>query len=101
MVNAVSDIQVSDLADYLRITELTDIDAAMLSTMLSVAKEFISNYTGQSDLDGFTDFVLVVFVLVQDMWDNRSLYVDKNNVSRVVESILGMHSINLLPEVEI
>jgi len=47
-------------------------------------------------VDKYEDFVIVVYVLVQDMYDNRSLYIDKNNMNKVVETILGMHSINLL-----
>ena len=47
-------------------------------------------------LDAYTDFVIVVYVLVQDMYDNRAFYVDKNNLNRVVDAILGMHSTNLL-----
>jgi len=35
-------------------------------------------------------------ILCQDMYDNRSMYVDKNNLNKVVETILGMHSVNLL-----
>lgn len=46
--------------------------------------------------DGFEDFAIVVYILVQDMYDNRTLYVEKDNVNRVVESILGMHCVNLL-----
>ena len=30
-------------------------------------------------------------VLCQDMYDNRSMYVDKNNMNKVVEAVLGMH----------
>ena len=40
--------------------------------------------------------VIAVFVLVQDMYDNRSFYVDKSHLNRVVETILSMHSVNLL-----
>jgi hypothetical protein len=47
-------------------------------------------------LDDFQDFVIVVFILVQDMWDTRSLYVDKSDLNKVTETILGMHSVNLL-----
>ena len=42
------------------------------------------------------DIIIVVFILCQDMWDNRALYVDSSNVNKVVESILGLHSVNLL-----
>jgi hypothetical protein len=95
-INKVSEIAVNDLADYLRIEELTYEDEKTLSNLLTVAKEFIKNYTGQTDLDNFPDFVIVVLVLVQDMYDNRTMYVNTNNLNTVIESILGMHSINLL-----
>jgi len=101
-ITAVSQITYSDLADYIRLDEVTTDDQNTLETLLSVAKDFISNYTGQAeaDLDNFSDFVIVVFILVQDMWDNRTLYVDKSNLNKVVDTILGMHSVNLLPTAE-
>lgn len=95
-INTVSEITAQDCADYMRISELTADGVNEINNLLSVAKTFITNYTGQTDLDIFPDFVIVVFVLVQDMWDNRILYVDTNNLNYVVESILGMHSVNLL-----
>lgn len=101
-INKVSEITTSDIAEYLRLSEVTADDENTLETLLSVAKSFISKYTGQTEqsLDDFPDFVIVVLVLCQDMWDNRTLYVDKSNLNKVVDTILGMHSINLLPEVE-
>jgi uncharacterized phage protein (predicted DNA packaging) len=94
----VSDITVEDLADYLRIDELTEDESNALSTMLEAAKSYIQHYTGRTDeeLDNYADIVIVALVLVQDMYDNRTLYVDSSNVNTVVQSILGMHSINLL-----
>lgn len=97
-ITTVSEITYQDVADYIRKDELTNDDINTLNTLIAVAKAYISNYTGRSeeDLDDYQDFVIVVFVLCQDMWDNRTLYVDKNNLNRVVESILGLHSVNLL-----
>jgi hypothetical protein len=95
----VSEITYQDAAEYLRITELSASDQATLTAMIGVAKTFIQGYTGQSDLDQFQDFIIVVLVLVQDMWDNRTLYVDGEGLNFVIEAILGMHSINLLPSV--
>lgn len=101
-IQKVSDITYSDIADYIRLSEVTTDDQNTLETLLSVAKAFIVNYTGQTEqsLDNFPDFVIVVLILCQDMWDNRTLYVDKSNLNKVVDTILGMHSINLLPTVE-
>ena len=97
-ITKVSDITYLDVADYLRIAELTADDTATLQTMLGVAKAFILQYTGlpAEALDAYQDFVIAVFVLCQDMWDNRTLYVDKSNLNHVVSAILGMHAVNLL-----
>lgn len=95
-ITKVSDITAEDLADYIRIIDYTEDDLQTLNNLLNVATTFISNYTGRTELDDYQDFVIVVLILVQDMWDNRTLYVDKDNLNKVVETILGMHSVNLL-----
>lgn len=95
-ISKVSDITTKDLAEYIRLVEVSDEDENTLSNLLEIAKTFISNYTGQENLDQFQDFVIVVFILCQDMWDNRTLYVDKATLSYPVETVLGIHSINLL-----
>lgn len=99
-ITKVSEITAQNVADYLRLPEVTEADTATLNNLIGIAKSFITKYTGQTDLDQFQDYVIVVFVLCQDMWDNRTLYVDKTNLNKVVDAILGMHSINLLPETE-
>ena len=99
-ITKVSEITSQDVAEYLRLPETTESDQTMLNNLIGISKDFITKYTGREDLDEFQDFVIVVFVLCQDMWDNRSMYVDKTNLNYVIESILGMHSINLLPEAE-
>ena len=97
-ITKISDITSQDLASYLRLVELDEDETNTLNNMLNIAKNFIANYTGRTleDLDSFNDLVAVVFVLVQDMYDNRSLYVDKSNLNNFVETALGLHQINLL-----
>jgi len=63
-------------------------------TAPAVGAEITGDYT--TGLDAYEDFVIAVYVLCQDMYDNRSYYVEKDNVNKVVESILGMHCLNLL-----
>ena len=96
----VSDITIQNIASYLKLDfeSLTEEYKAELSTFLSSAKAFISEYTGlnSEEIDGHETFVIAVYVLVQDMYDNRSYYVDKSNLNKVVEHILNMHSVNLL-----
>lgn len=101
-ISKVSDITYQDVADYIRLSEVTTSEQNTLNTLINVSKTFISQYTGQpmEDLDNFQDFIIVIFVLCQDMYDNRTMYVDNTNLNRVVETILGMHSVNLLPEVD-
>ncbi|MEE3307841.1 head-tail connector protein [Sharpea azabuensis] len=95
-ITNVSDITYQDVAEYCRIDELSQDDINTLNNLIDVAKSFIRSYTGQDDLDAYNDFVIVVFILVQDMWDNRTMYVDKSNLNKVVDTILGMHAVNLL-----
>lgn len=94
----VSEIAYTDIADYLHLDEITADEQNTLNIMLNVAKSFIQGYTGltSEQLDEHDDFIIVVFVLCQDMWDNRTLYVDNSNLNHVVETILGMHRVNLL-----
>lgn len=97
-ITKVSEITANDIAAYIRLDEVTVDDTNTLNNLLAVAKSFIVNYTGRSEeeLDNYPDFVIVVLILCQDMWDNRTLYVEKTNLNKVVETILGMHSVNLL-----
>lgn len=98
MITKVSDITVSDIQNYLRISELIEADTKYLETIKNVAIDFIKNNTGVDDdtIDQYADFIIVVYVLCQDMYDTRSYYVDGNNVNKVVQTILDMHSRNLL-----
>ena len=100
MVSKVSEITVQDVADYLR---LVDYDEGEIETYLNIAKNYISNYTGIPEanedeeeeietLDSYADFVIVVYILCQDMNDNRSMYVNSGNINKVVQSILDMHT---------
>lgn len=97
-VSTVSQITPQDLAEYCRLVDPDQNDLNTLNSMLTVAKCYAAEYTGRTiqDLDSYRDMVIVILVLVQDMWDNRTLYIDKDSANKVVESILGLHSVNLL-----
>lgn len=90
----VSTITCDDIANYIRLQEVDEADKKLLNALITIAKKFITENTGVKDLDEYDDFLIVVFILCQDMYDNRTLYVDKNNLNKVVETILGMHSRN-------
>lgn len=95
-ISKVSDITAADLAEYLRIADPDASDTQLLNNLFGAAKAFMTGYTGQTDLDLYQDFVIAALILVQDMWDNRALYVDKGEMNEVVERILDLHSVNLI-----
>lgn len=91
----VSEISIENLAEYMR---LDDYDEDEMVPLLTASRAFIRSYTELSDeeIDKHEDFYIVVMILCQDMYDNRVLYPDKNNLNKVVDTILGMHRKNLL-----
>ena len=97
-VTKLSDLTAADIAEYLRLSEVTAEDTNSLTTYLTIAKSYIVQYTGYTlaELDAFSDIVQVALILCQDMYDNRSLYVDKSNLNFAVESTLDSHRVNLL-----
>ena len=96
----VSEITVTEVVTYLRLEE-GEYDEDEIRAMLSAAKQYICAYTGRDELwvGSREDLYAVVMVLIQDMHDNRSLYItgtQEKNVNRMIWSALGMHSVNLL-----
>lgn len=92
----VSEITDAEIAEQLRLDE--DDIPSNLGAMRTAAVEYMKSYTGMTteEIDSHEEFYPVFMVLVQDMYDNRSLYVSNSNVNKVVESILGLHRKNLL-----
>lgn len=95
-LSKVSDIKPESVAEYLRLDEVSEEEKNTLTTLISIATSFIKNYTGIDDLDKYPEFVIVVLILCQDMWDNRTMYVDSKDLNNTIQSILAMHSVNLL-----
>lgn len=92
MISKVSEITTKDIADFIRLGEVSGEEEIQLQTFLEVAKNYVANYTALEDLDEYADLVIVILILCQDMYDNRSLYIDKNNPNKVVQTILDMHT---------
>ena len=101
----VSEITAKDITNYLRLSEISEEDEKDIKLFLNIAKNYIENYTGipqesenveDETLDTYSDFVIVVYVLCQDMYDNRTMYVDGKNINNTVKTILDMHTRNNL-----
>ena len=101
----VSEITAKDIANYLRLSEVSSEDEKDIDLFLNIAKNYIENYTGipqksenaeDETLDTYSDFIIVVYVLCQDMYDNRRMYVEGKNINNTVKTILDMHTRNNL-----
>lgn len=101
----VSEITAEDIANYLRLSEVSEEDKKNIELFLNIAKNYIENYTGipqmsenkeAETLDTYSDFIIVVYILCQDMYDNRVMYVDGKNINNTVKTILDMHTRNNL-----
>lgn len=101
----VSEITAKDITNYLRLSEVSKEDNKNIELFLNIAKNYIENYTGipqmsenkeAETLDTYSDFIIVVYILCQDMYDNRVMYVDGKNINNTVKTILDMHTRNNL-----
>lgn len=92
-----SNITGKDVEEFIRLEQGT-YSENMMKAVMEAAKSYILDYTGltKEQADEKDDLYIAYMVLCQDMFDNRSMYVDKNNVNKVVKSILDMHSENLI-----
>lgn len=94
----ISEITLNDLVDYLRISELDSSQTQLLTTIQAAATSYIVGVTGLTleQLDNYPDLTIALYALVQDMYDNRAIYVDKANIGDTVSTILNMYRTNLL-----
>lgn len=101
----VSEITAKDIANYLRLSEISEEDEKDIELFLNIAKNYVENYTGipqksedeqDETLDTYSDFIIVVYILCQDMYDNRKMYVDGKSINNTVKTILDMHTRNNL-----
>lgn len=97
----VSEITVADIADYLRIMpgDLDETEKKTMEGFLEAAKSYVMSYTGltEAEVDTYPDIVPAVCCLAGDFYTNRDMTLAvKGNSNRTIESILNMHSVNLL-----
>ena len=91
-----SEITPNEVIKYAR---MDDMDADLSpEALLAAAKAFVKSYTGLTDeeLDKHEEISIAILALCTDMYDNRQSTVENDKVNRVVETILGLHSVNLL-----
>lgn len=92
-----SEITVDTVIDFVRCDDCGE-SRSQLEYMLSAARGYVCDYTGltEEECDEHEDITIAVLCLCSDMFDNRQTTVDRSTPNRTVETILGMHSKNLL-----
>lgn len=92
----ISDITIEDLKKYANVFH--DEDDDLFDSILTSCKSYIKGYTGLDDvqMDDREELSIAIYVLSNELYDNRMFTVDKNKVNFVVNSILSMHSFNLI-----
>ena len=75
----ISEITTDDLVDYLRLPDVDSAQLTLLTTIKAAAINYIVGVTNLTieDLDNYPDLTIAVYALVQDMYDNRTIYVNK------------------------
>jgi hypothetical protein len=97
----VSEVTISDLKGYANVYHNEDDN--LFTAILVAAKRFIANYTGlpltdevNDCVDNHEDFSIALFVLSNEMYDNRTFMVENVKLNFVIKTILDGHSVNLL-----
>ncbi|CAM2079047.1 head-tail connector protein [Clostridium cuniculi] len=92
----ISEVTITDLKGYANVDH--DYDNNILSNILSASKAYIKSYTGlnEEQIDSKEDLTIALMILCNEMYENRIYSVENDKVNKIVNSILDMHSINLL-----
>lgn len=87
---------ISDLKSYVNVYHNEDDN--LFTAILIAAKTFVAGYTGLSaeNLDKSEDLTMAVYILASELYDNRAYNVEAVKVNPVIETLLNMHSVNLL-----
>ena len=95
-----SEITIENVKTYLVLEEgdTDEQDNNLLSMFLASAKSYILNFTGLTtkEADEKLDLAYATLVVTASMYEDRELYRKDDDLSKLLEHILGMHSINLL-----
>lgn len=94
-----------ETADF---TDLPSDDQAMCSALALAAERYCSGQTGlacardgATDTDENDDLRYAVLTVGAEMLDNRQMTAQYSTQNPTVTQILAMHSVNLLPSVEV
>lgn len=92
----ISEVTITDLKEYANVDH--DYDNNIFSSILLSSKSYIKSYTGlnEEQIDSKEELTIALMILCNEMYENRIYTVENDKVNKIVNSILDMHSINLL-----
>lgn len=92
----ISELTIEHLKNYANVYHAED--DLLFGNILIACKSYIKGYTGLSDdtLDTHEDLTVALMVLANELYDNRAYNIESSKANLVIQSILDMHSINLL-----
>lgn len=84
------------VCQYLRLPD--GCDPYLMEGIMDSARSYILAHTGLTpeQADEHDDLVMAYLLLCQDMYDNRSAAQDEKSVNRTLDTILGLHTRNLV-----
>ncbi|NFH99469.1 phage gp6-like head-tail connector protein [Clostridium botulinum] len=96
----VVDIKINEVKTELLVNYCNayDEDKQLLEIFKDASVDYIKSYTGLTDeeINNKNDLTIALLVLVSGMFDSRSIEADKTNINLILDSILGLHSRNLV-----
>jgi len=97
---SISDITVTDVANYLRIDEPSEVELSEINMFMDSAKASIIAMTGltQEEIDGLNDMVHPFLLLISDQYDNRNGHIDskQTTMNQSIMETIRRHSVNYL-----
>ena len=92
----ISEVSITDLKEYANVDH--SLDDVLFQIILQATTSYIKNDTGLTleQMDDKEDLTMALMILSNEMYDNRVYAVENDKVNKIVNSILDMHSVNLL-----
>lgn len=98
----VSELPQNVVINHLRLHPdfVTGEEKQLIEALQDASVAFVREYCNIDDeyIDAHEEITIAVLVLIGDMYDNRTRYVDKANLNRTVETLLSLHDHNLLED---
>lgn len=91
----INEVTTEILLDYCNAYEE---DSKLLEIFKDASISYIKSHTGLEDekINEYDDLSIALLVLVNAMYEIRSIECDKNKCNLILDSILGIHDTNLI-----